>query len=198
MFFIWPDIAGTDGQFVEGYYVAAAIAGLIAAFPAHQGFTNISLAGFDDFQRSFVRFTQDQLNTMASGGVYIVTQAVLGGVPFTRHQLSTDTSSLFTRELNITKNVDSISYFFQDLLSPVIGRFNVVPDALTTIRATFESGIQKLKSNVFPRIGPQLIDAEIRKLEQDPDFKDRVIVEIVPDLPVPLNNLDITLLIGFE
>ena len=112
--------------------------------------------------------------------------------------MSTDTASLFTSELNITKNLDSISYYFKDLLAPLIGRSNVTESLLAQIRSTFQAGIDKLVQNRYPRIGPQLIGAVIKKLAQDPVFKDRVVVEIIPDLPVPLNNLDVTLLVGFD
>ena len=193
---VWPDLVERSGVFVEGYYVCCALAGMVAAFPPHQGFTNLSVAGFENLERSFIYFTQDELNTIADGGTLIVTQSVVGGVPFVRHQLSTDTSSLFTRELSLTKNLDSISYYFKDLLSPIIGRYNVTPEALEVVRSTFEGGIEQLKSNRYPRIGPQLLGANITRLEQDSVLLDHVIVEIEPDLPVPFNFLDLTLVIG--
>jgi len=195
MYLFFPDVVGIAGTFVEGYYLCCAAAGMIAALPPHQGFTNFQIFGFDDLSRVFIEFTRDQIQLMADGGVYIVTQTTIGTVPFARHQLSTDTSAIEFAELSITKNVDNISYFFRNLLSPLIGVYNVTPDTLEVIYATLTSGIETLKNNIFPRIGPQLIDATIQDIQQDETFCTKVRADLGITIPCPLNTLDLHLIV---
>ena len=73
-------------------------------------------------------YTNRQLNVMAAGGVYILVQDAQGGPVVCRHQLSTDTSTIETRELSITKVVDFTAKFMRAGLRNFIGRSNWVND----------------------------------------------------------------------
>lgn len=191
----YPHLVGRGGEFVPGYFFCCATAGMRAALPPHQGFTNYQVVGFDDFSFAYEYFNRDQLNLLGGGGVYIGTQSVAGGVPFVRHQLSTDSSSVTFQEMSITTNVDSISYFFQELLEPFIGVWNVVDDTLEAIRRTIDGGVDTLVNIEYPRIGPQLISGVITKLEPDATLKDRVNVDLDIEVPYPLNVLSLTLIV---
>jgi hypothetical protein len=193
VYLIWPDEVEADGQSVEGFYLAAAIAGMVAAFPPHQGFTNIAIAGFAAVPRTTEYFTQEQLNVMAAAGVYIVTQSASGGQVFARHQISTDNTSIELRELSITKNFDALSYDFKAALEPFIGVWNVTEDAVGAIEATLLGRIEFNKANKLPKIGAPLIDANINSIAQDPLLCDHVNVDVDLELPCPLNNINLTL-----
>jgi len=195
LFLHYPDLVGRGGEFVEGFYFCAATAGMKAALPPHQGFTNFQIQGFDDFSRAFEYFNRDQLNILGGSGVYIGTQEVRGSVPFVRHQLSTDNSSVTFQEMSITTNVDSISYFFKDLLTPFIGVWNVVPGTLDAIRRTINGGVDTLVNIDYPRIGPQLLSGDLLRLEQNETFKDRIDADLDIEVPFPLNNLTLNLIV---
>jgi hypothetical protein len=192
---VWPDQVGEAGVTQPGYYLAAALAGLVSGVVPHQPLTNVEVAGFDDFTRSYKYFNETQLNRMAEAGVWIVTED-RDGTPHTRHALTTDNLDLNRREEMIRRNVDSMSYLFLRRLRPFIGRTNVQPGMLRRLKFEVEAIITFLTNNGnTDELGSQLISAEIRRLQIHPLLKDRI--EIVLDLvvPAPLNNIELHLVV---
>jgi len=53
---VWPDQVGEAGTLQPGYYLAAAVAGLASGVVPQQPLTNVEVAGFDDFTRSYKLF----------------------------------------------------------------------------------------------------------------------------------------------
>jgi hypothetical protein len=192
---VWPDQVGEAGTLQPGYYLAAALAGLVSGVVPHQPLTNVEVAGFDDYSRSYKYFNETQLNRMAEAGVWIVTED-RDGTPHTRHALTTDNLDLNRREEMIRRNVDSMSYLFLRRLKPYIGRTNVQAGMIRRLRFEIESIIYFLINNGNTlELGSQLISGEIRKLNVHPLLRDRV--EIVLDLvvPAPLNNIELHLVV---
>jgi hypothetical protein len=192
---VWPDQVGEAGTVQPGYYLAAALAGLVSGVVPHQPLTNVEVAGFDDFTRSYKYFNETQLNRMAEAGVWIVTEDK-DGTPHTRHALTTDNLDLNRREEMIRRNVDSMSYLFLRRLRPYIGRTNVQPGMLRVLRQEIQSTILFLSTNgVTEELGSQLISGTIRTLQIHPLLKDRI--EVVLDLvvPAPLNNIELHLVV---
>jgi hypothetical protein len=191
----WPDQVGEAGTLQAGYYLSAALAGLASGVVPHQPLTNVEVAGFDDYTRSYRYFNETQLNRMAEAGVWIVTED-RDGTPHTRHALTTDNLDLNRREEMIRRNVDSISYLFLRRLRPYIGRTNATPAMVELLASEVGSIIRFLKGNGFTQeLGSQLIDGTIRILRIHPLLKDRI--EIVLDLvvPAPLNNIELHLVV---
>jgi hypothetical protein len=192
---VWPDSISNGGVSMSGIYVAAALAGLRSGVNPHQGMTNVELAGFDSVTRTTEFLNPTQLNNMADNGVWIVTQSA-NGLVYTRHQLTTDTTDVNSREDSITTNLDQISYrflrFFRD--SRYIGRRNITPQLIVQLEADFKGLINSIvyESNTA-NLGPQILDASITELRRHPTLLDRVIATIEIDLPEPFNNFDITL-----
>ena len=192
---VWPDQVGEAGTIQPGYYLAAALAGLVSGVVPHQPLTNVEVAGFDDFSRSYKYLNETQLNRMAEAGVWIVTEDK-DGTPHTRHALTTDNLDLNRREEMIRRNVDSMSYLFYRRLKPFIGRTNAQPGMVRRLRYEVTAIIDFLKGNGnTEELGSQLIDGAIRKLQIHPLLKDRI--EIVLDLtvPAPLNNIELHLVV---
>jgi hypothetical protein len=192
---VWPDQVGEAGTVQPGYYLAAALAGLVSGVVPHQPLTNVEVAGFDDFTRSYKYFNETQLNRMAEAGVWIVTEDK-DGTPHTRHALTTDNLDLNRREEMIRRNVDSMSYLFLRRLRPFIGRTNAQPGMERRLRFEVTAIIDFLKGNGnTEELGSQLIDGTIRRLQIHPLLKDRI--EIVLDLivPAPLNNIELHLVV---
>jgi hypothetical protein len=192
---VWPDQVGSAGTLQPGYFLAAALAGLASSVVPHQGLTNVEVAGFDDFTRSYKMFNETQLNRMAAAGVWIVTED-RDGTPYSRHALTTDNLDLNRREEMIRRNVDSISYLFLRRLRPYIGRTNATPLMVNFLRSRVGEIFDFLKGNGYTQeLGSQLIDGTIRVLRVHPLLKDRI--EIVLDLvvPAPLNNIELHLVV---
>jgi hypothetical protein len=191
----WPDVVGSGGILQEGYFLAAALAGLRSGVAPHQGLTNVELKGFDDLSRTTDFFGGAQLNTLAEAGAWIVTQAPDGTV-YTRHALTTNTQDVNTSEEMVTANIDSISYVFARRLAPFIGRMNVTPSALLVLEVQIDAVINLLKtSGYIARLGPQLIDGTILKLQRHAIQRDRVVCVLDVALPYPLNNLELHLVV---
>lgn len=188
---VQSDLAGIaiDGvtKYLPGYYFCCALAGMTAGFPVQQGFTNIGLAGIADVQHSNFYFTRAQLGVMAEAGTLLIVQDTQNGIPYVRHELTTDVSVLEYREIVCVKNWDFLSYYFYDKLQSFVGRWNIVTDTLSSVRQTIVSSAELLKGQSLPKIGPPLIDYTIRRLEQDPNNKDRLVIEMPINIVYPLN-----------
>ena len=193
---VWPDYGMSGTTQVDSMYIAAMVAGRRSGVAPQRGLTHVALTGLDSVARTTSRFNADQLNTMAAGGVWIVTQDEQTGQIYTRHALTTDMSGLNEQEEMIRVNVDSISHLFLSRLAGFIGVTNVTPTTLAAIRVEILSVVAYLQSiGNSPRLGPQIIDASIARLEVSPVQADRIIVVLNMTVPAPLNNLELYLVI---
>lgn len=191
-----PAYAYASGVYQPSYFLAAASAGLRSSVVPHQGLTFSPLLGFDDVLSAVEGFSEDQLNQLADAGYWIITQDAVGGVPYVRHQLTTDTSSLNRQEDSITTNVDSISYGLQRVLAPFIGTWNNHRDAIMIIRANILNYLRELSTNTYTeRAGNQLNDFELIYIRRSEVFEDRLEVQIRIFVPSPINTIHVTLLV---
>lgn len=195
---VQPDLVGViiNGitKYLPGYYLCAAISGLVSGLPAQQSLTNIGLAGVVDLQRSNRYFTRAQLSTIAAAGTCLLVQEAAGTIPYIRHSLTTDMSVLQYRELQQVKNIDFLSYFFHDILKAFPGRYNITPDTLQILRTTLTAGGKLLQGKVLPKIGPPLLAFQIKTLKQDDVNKDTVIVEMPVTMPTVMNYINLYLI----
>ena len=191
---VFPDTFKAGSQTKEGFYLAASLAGLRSGVVPHQGLTNIQLLGPTELSRVVNELSEEQLNTLAEAGVWIVTQSALGATPYTRHQLTTDESGLNFSEDSVTTNVDHISYALQAKIAPFIGLYNVNPGTILQIRSAIDAELSyRMTSTFTARAGNQLNGFTITKVEQNATFKDRIDVEIVLQVPAPINVIKINL-----
>ena len=169
---------------------------MVAGAPPHQGFTNLGIAGIKKLYNSNKYFNKTQLNKMAEKGVYIVVQDVLGSLPYTRHQVSTDTTTLELQELSIGKTVDFISYFFKRRLKRILGVYNITPSTLALVTTISNAILVYLKENSLPKIGAVLLQgSEVVSVKQDDTFKDQINAVLDIDVPFPVNKIRVDLLI---
>ena len=198
VFHIQPDLVGVSvngvTKYLPGYYLCAAISGLISGLPAQQSLTNIGIAGIVDLQRSNRYFTRPQISTIAAAGTWLVVQEAAGTIPYTQHSLSTDMSVLQYREVQQVKNIDFLSYFFRDIMSGFPGRYNITPDTLQVLRTTLIAGAKLLQGKKLPKIGPPLLDYQIKTLKQDETNKDTVIIEMPVTMPTVMNYVNLYLI----
>jgi len=191
---VFPDTFFAGTQLKDGYYLAASLAGLRSGVVPHQGLTNIQVLGPTELPRVVNDLTEDQLNTLAEAGVWIVTQSALGATPYTRHQLTTDETGLNFAEDSITTNVDSISYALQTKIAPFIGLYNVNPGTVLQVRAAVDAELAYRATNTWTaRTGNQLNGYVIDKVEQNASFKDRIDVQVTLQVPAPVNTIKLNL-----
>lgn len=189
---VFPDtvkaVIGGIEKSIEGFYACAAIVGMCAALPPQQGFTNFPVVGLTGVVGT-EKFTKKQLNIMAGGGTYILIQDTQGGAVSCRHQLSTDTTSIETRELSITKVVDFTAKFLRTGVRKYIGTHTVNDQLLDTIGTTVHAMLQFLIE-----LGV-LNGAELNNIAQDAAQPDTVLVDVTLDVPYPCNYIRLTLVV---
>ncbi len=182
-------VIGGLEQLVEGFYMNAAIAGMIGQQPPQQSFTNYPMAGFSGLQGSNDYFTDRQMNRMAAGGNYIIVQDVPGGPLISRMALTTDMTSIETRTDSITKVVDFTAKFLRRGLKNFIGRFNITQGFLDSLGHVLEGLLDFLKG------AGVLIGARVNNIIQDEAAPDTVLIDITLDVPYPCNYIRLTLVI---
>ncbi len=171
----------------SGCYLAAAIGGMTAGLPNHQGFSRIGIAGIRKVNHSQGYFTEAQLTQISEGGWYVFVQDTPESLPYSIHQLTTDPSALQTGEYSMVKNFDYLSKFFAAILDNFIGIWNVNEETLGFMRQAVNSGIQQLKLRRVARIGAPLIDATVISLAVSTASPDRVEIYMNATRPTPLN-----------
>lgn len=197
---IFPSQLGSGGVVQSGEFGAAAVAGLASSVPPQQPITNIELNGFDDLPLVYQTFNRTQLNKMAEYGTLIIMQDIVGGRIYIRHQVSTKAlgGNLNETELSITKNLDSISYYFAARYAPYIGKYNITPAMLNVIELVLRDGLNYLGSLTdVGLLGPQVIleETEIVGVQQDTELADHIIATVNLGLPKPFNVLQLRLVV---
>jgi hypothetical protein len=175
------------------YFLAANLAGLRSGVAPHQGLTNVEISGADGAVGADEYFDADELDVLAEAGVWIVVQDPDGTVK-TRHAVTTDPSSIETREETMVANLDAISYFLLRRLRPFIGIMNVTPTAISRINVELVSAIEFLKANGFAELlGGQLIDGVVVELRAHATLADTLVAVVELTRPYPLNSLNLFL-----
>lgn len=195
----WPDQLAVSvnglATLVPGYYAAPVLAGLTSGLPSQQGFTNLTVTGFVGRANSDDIFSDVQLDTIAGGGNMIFVQPVPDTALLIRHQLTTDLSTIFFQEFSVTKNVDLIARFFRGLYRPFLGIYNITDGLMDILKTRGESGISFLLAQRSPRIGAPLRNGSLARIEESEIQPDTVEIDIDISVPLPLNNIKLTLLV---
>lgn len=176
-------------QVLEGFYMNAAIAGMIAQQPPQQSFTNFPMTGFTRVLGSSDTFSERQLNVMAAGGAYIIVQDSQSAPLIARMALTTDLTSIETRTDSITKVVDFTAKFTRKGIRNFIGRFNITQAFLDSLGSVIQGLIGFLVETGV------LIGGTLNNLIQDEDAPDTVLIDITLDVPYPANYIRLTLVV---
>lgn len=176
-------------QEVEGFYMCAAIAGMIGQQPPQQSFTNFPMTGFTKAIGSNDFFSDKQLNVIAAGGNYIVVQDAEGAPLTSRMALTTDMTSIETRTDSITKIVDFCAKFMRKGLKNFIGRFNITQGFLDSLGHIVQ-GLLGFLADIGVLIG-----SNMNNIVQDENAPDTVLIDITLDVPYPCNYIRLTLVI---
>lgn len=188
---IYPDVATkrlSDGKVYDlgAPYICAAIAGLEGSQPVERSLTRSVLTNFIELKG--VSMLRKQKNLLAEDGVMILEQPGGPGTSISiRHGLTTDMSTVQTRENSIIAIKDYCSKYIRKGLEPYIGVENITPDLVVRMRASVETLLSNLKDS------NKIIRGEIVEIFQDPDNPDTIIMEVIIFPPYPCNYVKITL-----
>ncbi len=198
---IWVEdgkrLLGTDavGTVIPNRFVACEVAGLRCAVLPQQGLTNTEIQSVTDAPSMYVRYSLDELDEIAAAGTFVITQDAESGSMFIRHQLTTETSggSLYYED-SVGVNLDNISFLVKDALDGFIGKKNVTRKTIAEVDKAIEDILTA--STLVPvtaSYGPALNGYEGLAVAAHPTLKDRITVYAKLLMPLPLNNIDVTL-----
>jgi len=173
-------------QNVEGYYAAAAIAGMIAEQAPQQPLTNLPIVGFSKVYGTDDMFSEDQMDTIADGGRWLLVN--FGGSVVTRKQLSTSTTSIEYKECSITKAIDWMAKGLRQTNRVFIGRSVITSGFLDQLTMSNEGFLDYAE-----QLGV-VTKAELKSLLQDTTAPDTVLVEVEVKPAYPCNKIRITVI----
>lgn len=200
---VWPNectVSGLENALTgvvsrhHGQYLACTVGGMICGLPPHQGFTFIGVAGITQIFNSNFYFSDTQIDTLSEGGWYVFLQDTESSAPYSAHEVTTDTSAYKLGELMYVKDFDFIATFYKRIMETYTGRWNITPEALKSIRASFNAGTKYLLTMVYPKIGAPILSSEITVLEQSASETDRVEVYAEVSIPSVLNKIGLHLI----
>ena len=198
MYNVFPSVASNDGVSFDGSFLACAAAGLASSVLPQQPLTNVAINGVSDIPVVYQTYSKAQLDEIAAGGTFIIMQDRPNSQVYVRHQISTDYTSgnLLKAELSVTKNLDSISYYFAELFAPYIGKYNITPELITILDNVLGGGLDALETDTAAGLyGPQVIaeGTEVLYVRQSAVNRDHVEARVHLNLPVPFNYFDLDL-----
>jgi hypothetical protein len=192
---VWPDTIESSGTVMEGYFLAASLAGLSAGLLPQQPMTRVEIVGYSRAARTTAKFNRAQLDTLAASGVFIVTQNGNNGQIFARHALTTGTyTDINQREESVTRNVDFVSYAVRDVLDPFIGIYNINQNIINRVSLALRESLDTFTVNTSTT-GPVLIAYADLAVVQDSLLKDKLNVTVNISVPYALNNIAVRLIV---
>ena len=193
MVFVTPDAAKAtiDGleQQIDGFYVCAALAGKTAAKLPSDPLTEVAIAGFTGVVGATDRYGEIQYRIMDGGGLWSMYQEQANGVIKTRHQLTSDMSSIEKREFSILNALDFTAKFLRAGLRNFIGRFNITSNLQSSISTTLDG------LGSFLTTQGVLRTFKVDRLVQDVNQPDVLLLDISVGVLYPCNEIKITLVV---
>lgn len=192
---IFPDVVvDEDGNYVPSYYIASAIAGMLSGLPPHKPATYMGIGGFTRTPYTDGSyFTEDELNEIAGYGYLILTQDSRTSPIYIRHQITTDDTSDYTRELSAVRTVDYLSVVFEQAIKPFIGRFNLINEVVYMIKETIKATANMLMAYKESFIGSPLLDYTLETVEKISDTTLDIGLKV--KIPMPLNYVFLRIIV---
>jgi hypothetical protein len=172
---------------VEGYYLAAALAGRKSAKAPQLPLTEDSLAGFTGVVGAQERYSEIQLKIMCGGGLWVFYQEADGQPVRTRHQLTSDVSTLLNREDSITHALDYAAIILRTTLRNFAGRFNITTDLQDALAIVLD-GVRDflLRNGVFAAF-------DVTGISQNASAPDELDVDVDITTLKPANKIRVTM-----
>ena len=195
---VWPDTIESSGTVMDGYFLAASLAGLSAGLLPQQPMTRVEIVGYSRVNRTTAKFNRTQLDALALAGVFIVTQNSNDGKIYTRHAVTTgEYTDVNQREESVTRDIDYVSYFLRDTLDPFIGIYTINGGILSRINATLNVALNQLSGGFGPvtTAGPAILAYTDLTIAPDALIKDKLNVSVNITVPYALNVIALTLVV---
>lgn len=193
MIFVTPDMAKAtiDGleQEIDGFYVCSGLAGKTASKGPADPLTEVGIQGFTGLIGATDRYGEIQYRIMDGGGLWNMFQEQAGQAIKTRHQLTSDMSSIEKREFSILTALDFTAKFLRGSLRNFIGRFNITANLLSSISTTLQG------LGLFLTSQGVLSSFKVERLVQDPTQPDVLLLDLLIGVLYPCNQIKITLII---
>lgn len=128
---------------VSGYYLSAGVAGRMAALPVQEPFTKKVIRGFSGIPASMLStMTVAQKNTWSQEGVAVL-EPQRDGRLVIRHGVTTDPTSLLTREVSLVRARDSMVNLISDVVedSQLVGTF-IDEDTLDRVKGVVQGALE--------------------------------------------------------
>ena len=178
----------------HGQYLAAAVGGMVAGLPPHQGFTFITIGGISQVFNSNFYFSDDQITDLAEGGWYVFMQDSESSAPYCALETTTDPAAYETGELMYVKDFDYLALGFKDIMQGFLGRYNLLPETIGILNDAFYTQADAFKGDRHERIGAPLISAEIIILERHATERGRAELYAEVEIPEVLNKIGLHLI----
>jgi hypothetical protein len=165
---------------IAGYFMSAALAGISVSQGVSMPLTRKVLTGFTNITETL---SEQQKNTEATAGLCVVEQLRLGQIRI-RHGITTDPTSLYTREWTITGQEDRLAIQVRNYLdaSGIIG--SVISDTtLASVKAQVIGALGILQDNGDIQAWQ---DIQTRQLINNPDV---IQVQFEWKASIPLNYI---------
>ena len=180
---------------VKNWNIACAFAGLRSGSRPHQPLANVELLGFDGSNDTIPAFDETDLDTLRDGGTWVVRNDQDGRI-YAERQLSTSVIDLFRKEQSVTCNVDSVSFTLYDALKTLVGRINITEGTLAQVSTDITAVMTRLSNKTGSEtIGAQILAFTIVSVSVPATAQDTVTVKMTITVPLPMNIIDITLVI---
>lgn len=193
-----PDIVSIDGVDVPSFYVAAQLGADMClvgrkpagAEPGAYPFTGVRNS-INSVWKSSRYFTDSQLNTAAEGGITWLVNDFVGGPVTTRDTISTDPSTVETRDFILGVERDFLAKAYRKALRPDIRKFRVDQALISRIGLRAAAIASKYTDTKSPFRTFQSIT--IQNVMPDPDDPTAVILIIEATHLYVLKNIKSTL-----
>jgi len=172
---------------LNGYYVAAGVAGLWASQAPQTPLTHKTLAGFSSISN---QLTPSQETTLQSYGVLVVAQKRNGTI-YIRHGLTTNTSNWLTQEISINAVGDYVAKNFkQNFINS-----NLIGQSLTT---SVMSAIDNLAVTILNDLKVAGVIQAYTGINvvQNANNPTQVLVSFLYSPTIPLNYINVTIAIN--
>ena len=176
------------------YFITAAIAGMDCGNIASQSFTNLpfGIPGLSNISLGTnFYFRKAQLDEIGGGGVDIMIQdATISQSIKSRHDLTSDMSSVQFRERSITKQADVAAKTIRSAVAPYVGRYNVNDPNLFR----FLGQVCAVVSTTLVKDGT-IASLAVNKIARDAVIDDKINFFLTATAYIAGNYYDITLLV---
>jgi len=189
---VYTSINGVNTP-IPTYYAAAGLAGMVEGYAPHVQFNGYPIAGIVKVENTWDIFNEDQLSTIAGGGVIILVQKTPSSQPYIRNQLTTDVSDLLKRSLSVVKSVDYFKRLIYDNVVDFLKGWNVVTEAIEGLQIRLQAVINFARSFNVPKAGTLILNANIDRIEPQDNA---VSIAISAVFPKPLEVIKIELYIS--